>query len=200
MALSGSDLVSEVEKLGTSAKGYSETLDAGTGPNYFDCSGLIQKALTDLGVKGAPRTSEQQWAWVEKISANQLQPGDLVFAQFPGDNASPGHVGIYVGNGLVYSAQDQTLGIGYATLKSWGGNIVGYGQVPNASETGMTGDNSGSSGGSWLGFLSDPVSAASDMLKVVEFLINPLSWLRIIAGFAGFIFLGAGLFMMAKAA
>jgi hypothetical protein len=38
------------------------------------------------------------------------------------------------------------------------------------------------------------------MLKVVEFLINPLSWLRIIAGFAGFIFLGAGLFMMAKAA
>jgi Lysozyme like domain len=57
-----------------------------------------------------------------------------------------------------------------------------------------------SGGGGWLSFLTDPVSAASDMLKIVEFVINPLSWLRIIAGFAGFVFLGAGLFMMAKAA
>jgi Lysozyme like domain len=61
-------------------------------------------------------------------------------------------------------------------------------------------DSSGSGSGGWLSFLGDPVSAATDMLKIVEFLINPLSWLRIIAGFAGFIFLGAGLFMMAKAA
>lgn len=198
MALTGSSIVSEVQKLGTSAKGYSETIDAGTGPNYYDCSGLIQKALTDLGVQGVPRTSEEQWAWVEKISKNQLAPGDLVFAQFPGDNASPGHVGIYIGNGLVYSAQDQALGIGTATLSSWSGNIVGYGKVPSSSETSQP--SSGGSGGSWLGFLTDPVSAASDMLKIVEFVINPLSWLRIVAGFAGFVFLGAGLFMMAKAA
>lgn len=198
MSLTGSQIVSEVQKLGNEAKGYSETLDAGTGPNYYDCSGLIQKALTDLGVQGVPRTSEEQWAWVEKIDKNQLAPGDLVFAQFPGDNASPGHVGIYIGNGLVYSAQDQALGIGTATLDSWSGNIVGYGQVPSSSES--TEPSSGSSGGSWLGFLTDPVSGASDMLKLLEFVINPLSWLRIIAGFAGFIFLGAGLFMMAKAA
>jgi hypothetical protein len=67
-----------------------------------------------------------------------------------------------------------------------------------ASPTSDTGGGSG--GGSWLSFLTDPISAAGDMLKIVEFLINPLSWLRILAGFAGFLFLGMGLYMMAKAA
>jgi|SRR5208282_487774 len=67
--------------------------------------------------------------------------------------------------------------------------------------TPSTGDNSGGSGGGgWLSFLTDPISAATDMLKIVEFLINPLSWLRILAGFAGFLLLGMGLYMMAKAA
>ena len=60
-------------------------------------------------------------------------PVTLVFAQFPGDNASPGHVGIYVGNGQVLCAEDPAAGIGYSTLESWGSNIVGYGRAPGAS-------------------------------------------------------------------
>jgi hypothetical protein len=72
------------------------------------------------------------------------------------------------------------------------------GSVPAAPSPSNAATQSGSGG--WLSFLTDPISAATDMLKIVEFLINPLSWLRIVAGFAGFLFLGAGLFMMAKAA
>jgi hypothetical protein len=72
------------------------------------------------------------------------------------------------------------------------------GTVPAAPSPANAASQSG--GGGWLSFLTDPISAATDMLKIVEFLINPLSWLRIVAGFAGFLFLGAGLFMMAKAA
>lgn len=68
------------------------------------------------------------------------------------------------------------------------------------SITPSSSDNSGSGGGGWLSFLTDPLSAATDMLKIVEFLINPISWLRILAGFAGFMLLGMGLYMMAKAA
>jgi Lysozyme like domain len=74
-----------------------------------------------------------------------------------------------------------------------GGSGAGAPPSPSTAE-----DQGG--GGGWLSFLTDPLSAASDMLKIVEFLINPLSWLRILAGFAGFLFLGAGLYMMAKAA
>lgn len=78
-----------------------------------------------------------------------------------------------------------------------------FGITPGKTPTGTQDAGSsvvgGGGGGSWLGFLTDPLSAASDLLKIVEFLINPLSWLRIIAGFAGFFLLLGGLFMMARA-
>jgi NlpC/P60 family len=177
VSLTGSQIISEVEKLGKSATGYSETLDSGTGPAYFDCSGLIQTALGDLGVSGVPRTSEEQWQWVTHISKSQLQPGDLVFAQFPGDNASPGHVGIYVGGGQVYSAQDEALGIGNASLASWGSNIVGYGKVPNSSETGSAPSSSSSStnlpqGTLSLGGITDAVNAVRPLLHGVAVIID----------------------------
>jgi cell wall-associated NlpC family hydrolase len=205
--LTGAQIIAEMEKLGHAAIGYSETQDTGTGPQYYDCSGLVQKALTDLGVKGVPRDTEGQWSWFQSLNlahngtptSGELKPGDLVYATFAGDTENPGHVGVYVGGGQMYSAQDPSAGIGFASLKSWeqSGTINGWATIPGATEAP---DTSGGSGGSWLGFLSDPLSAASDMLKIVEFVVNPLSWLRIIAGFAGFVFLGAGLFMMAKAA
>jgi len=130
MAVTGSQIVAEVEKLGGAALGYRF---GGTGPQYYDCSGLVQAALTALGFKNVPRTSEEQYAWATPISSSQLAPGDLVFAQFPGDGTSPGHVGVYVGGGKVYSAEDPAAGIGLASLSSWKGNIVGYGAPPGAS-------------------------------------------------------------------
>ena len=117
-------------------------VDGATGPSSFDCSGLVQYVLAQNGVT-APRTSEEQWAWVKRISRSQLKPGDLVFAQFPGDNASPGHVGIYVGGGNVLSAEDPAQGVGISTLSSWSGNIVGYGQVPGVSTAGESGAGAG---------------------------------------------------------
>src|SRR5580692_253289 len=86
--ISGAEIVTEVEKFVGDSYVYGAA-----GPSTFDCSGLVQYVLTTLGVQNVPRTSEDQYAWVDKVSQQQLQPGDLVFAQFPGDNASPGHVG-----------------------------------------------------------------------------------------------------------
>jgi hypothetical protein len=175
-AITGSQIIAEAEKLGKAAAGYSETADGGVGPQYYDCSGLVQKTLTDLGVQNVPRTSEEQWSWAQHISASQLQPGDLVFAQFPGDNASPGHVGIYVGGGQVYSAQDQALGIGNASLSSWSGNIVGYGKVPNSSETGSAGTSSSQTalpqGTLSLGSITDAVNAVQPLLHGVAVVID----------------------------
>ena len=50
----------------------------GTGPDAFDCSGLMMMAYRAAGIS-IPRTSQEQWAWGPKIQASQVRPGDLVF-------------------------------------------------------------------------------------------------------------------------
>ena len=108
----------------------------GANPNGFDCSGLVYFGLRSIGVKGVPRTSEEQWKWVQRVPANQVQPGDLIFMNFPGES-SPGHVVIYLGNGRVLQApstgqnvQVDSFSPKAAGSKEWGGTIVGYGRIP----------------------------------------------------------------------
>ena len=67
----------------------------GTGPDAYDCSGLVYEGYRGAGVRGIPRTSQEQWAWGPQVSTPE--PGDLVFfAGGDGTPASPGHVGIVV--------------------------------------------------------------------------------------------------------
>jgi cell wall-associated NlpC family hydrolase len=76
-------------------------LYGGTGPNAWDCSGLVQAAYAAAGVT-LPRTSEAQYAALPRLPAGAtLQPGDLVFF---GTAADVHHVGIYVGNGQMIDA------------------------------------------------------------------------------------------------
>ena len=124
--IAGATVLDQAAKLAESYVGVAPYVYGGTSPNGWDCSGMVQWIYSQFGVS-LPRTSEEQWSAVTHIGQSQLQPGDLVFAQFPGDNASPGHVGIYVGGGEIVSAEDQQLGTGYSSLTSWGSNIVGYG-------------------------------------------------------------------------
>jgi uncharacterized protein YraI len=70
-----------------------------TGPNAYDCSGLVLKAWAAAGVR-LPRTSQQQFRVGTKITKSQLRAGDLVF--FYGQ--SPDHVAIYAGQGRVIHA------------------------------------------------------------------------------------------------
>src|SRR5271163_97803 len=49
----------------------------GTGPDAFDCSGLVRMAYRAAGVDIA-RTSEAQWATEPHVPASQVRPGDLV--------------------------------------------------------------------------------------------------------------------------
>lgn len=69
-----------------------------TGPDSFDCSGLMVEAFDQLGVT-LPRTTQQMLADPSLVSLNQgqLQPGDLVF---PSDE----HVQMYLGGGMVVEA------------------------------------------------------------------------------------------------
>jgi peptidoglycan DL-endopeptidase CwlO len=76
----------------------------GTGPDAFDCSGLVMMAYRAAGID-IPRTSEQQWAWGPRVSQKHVQPGDLVFfAGADGTVTNPGHVGLVIGDGLMIEA------------------------------------------------------------------------------------------------
>jgi len=66
----------------------------GTGPDAFDCSGLVMQAYASAGVSIA-RTSQAQWATGRHVSSPA--PGDLVFfAGADGTASAPGHVGLVV--------------------------------------------------------------------------------------------------------
>ena len=67
------------------------------GPGSYDCSGLTSKAWAAAG-KSLPHNAAAQWDEVSHISRSALQPGDLVFYR------SLGHVGIYVGDGMIIDA------------------------------------------------------------------------------------------------
>jgi cell wall-associated NlpC family hydrolase len=71
----------------------------GTGPCSpgFDCSGLMQAAWGVAGVS-IPRTTYEQYDALPHVPKADLQPGDLVFFE------DLGHVGMYVGNGMMIDA------------------------------------------------------------------------------------------------
>jgi peptidoglycan DL-endopeptidase CwlO len=77
----------------------------GTTPSGFDCSGLVQYVYNQVGV-ALPRTSEEQAKVGTPVaSVADAQPGDLMFfAGSDGTATSPGHVGIYIGNGQMIVA------------------------------------------------------------------------------------------------
>src|SRR6476659_4733244 len=76
----------------------------GTGPDAFDCSGLMMMAYRAAGISIA-RTSQAQWASETRVPASQVQPGDLVFfAGSDGTVTDPGHVGLVIGGGKMIEA------------------------------------------------------------------------------------------------
>jgi len=68
-----------------------------TGPNTFDCSGLMQWSYAQIGI-GIPRATSTQWPGMQRIALTSIQPGDLVFMDtrdgFSGSPSSITHVGM----------------------------------------------------------------------------------------------------------
>lgn len=85
-----------------------------TGPNSFDCSGLVWWAYQQAGVSIGTSTYSQvndgtaipcKLADLRGAATSCWAPGDLIFLRYGGAEAGPGggssqHVAIYVGNGL----------------------------------------------------------------------------------------------------
>jgi peptidoglycan DL-endopeptidase CwlO len=82
-----------------------------TGPDAFDCSGLVQWSYEQAGVD-VPRTSYEQEGAGDPVSLDDLQPGDVV--TFYGGS----HSGLYVGDGNVVHASDYGQPVDVAPLDS----------------------------------------------------------------------------------
>ncbi len=82
----------------------------GSGPDSFDCSGLVKYVCDKAGVK-VPRTSSELCALPNKVDISKLRPGDIC-----GRN---GHVGIYIGNDVFIHASESSVGVVAEYLSSY---------------------------------------------------------------------------------
>lgn len=121
-----------------------------TGPDSYDCSGLLQTAFAKSGIS-IPRTTQAMLAdpHLQTINAGQLQPGDLIFP-------STEHVQMYLGGGKVVEAPRSGLNV----------RVVNVGTIYAARRvtTPATGDYSGYGSGS--------ASPVVDTTPVNNFAIN----------------------------
>lgn len=82
-------------------------VSGGTGPNSWDCSGLVQAAFKEVGVN-LPRVSQDQSTAGTQVSLSNLQPGDILYW---GGAGSAYHVAVYVGDGMFVGAQNPSTGV-----------------------------------------------------------------------------------------
>ncbi|WP_244328948.1 NlpC/P60 family protein [Streptomyces marokkonensis] len=87
--------------------------------HWCDCSSLMQQAYRAAGVS-IPRTTYDQVGIGTQVSIDKPEPGDLVFnAGSDGSDARPGHVGMYIGNGLIVEAPRTGVKTRIVTYESW---------------------------------------------------------------------------------
>ncbi len=73
-----------------------------------DCSGFVLSVFKKYGIS-LPHHAASQAGYGTKISASELQPGDLVF--YGNSRGSINHVAIYIGGGQVVHASNERSGI-----------------------------------------------------------------------------------------
>jgi cell wall-associated NlpC family hydrolase len=84
-----------------------------TGPDAFDCSGLVQWSFAQIGV-AIPRTSEAQATGGVPVTLDQLQPGDVIVYY-----SDASHVALYIGNGQIINASTEGVPIMLTDVHSW---------------------------------------------------------------------------------
>jgi cell wall-associated NlpC family hydrolase len=111
------------------------------GPSAFDCSGLVQWAFGQAGIR-MPRVADDQARAGPAVPLSELEPGDLLF--YHTDPTAPGyisHVAIYLGNGWMIQAPEPGLGVQIVPA-SFGSEFAGairvYPQIAAAAAASLT--------------------------------------------------------------
>lgn len=187
------------------------------GPNAFDCSGLMQWAYAQHGIK-LPRVTGDQVKVGQAVAKGQWQPGDLIFSSWDGKPHS--HVGMYAGDNRIIVAPSTGKNVQYTTLgPTYMGKIDAVRRVPGVTGyTGQPAGNGGSdpqgggglipglpdpgdlvgavrAGAGALGGIANSAAKAGALADKLMWLALPTTWTRIIAGVLGaaFLFIGIGL-------
>ena len=97
----------------------------GTTPRGFDCSGFVYYVFNKAGL-GMGRSMSSELASGTHISSSQLQPGDLVYFSNTYQRGIS-HIGIYIGNGKMVHAGDESSGVTVSDLWSsyWAAHYTG---------------------------------------------------------------------------
>ena len=97
----------------------------------FDCSGFVSYVYTATGVCNMGRlTAQGIYDICTPISAEQAQPGDLVFFKGTYNTSEVSHVGIYAGNGQMLHCGDP---IQYTSINTpyWQSHLFSFGRAGN---------------------------------------------------------------------
>lgn len=87
-----------------------------TGPDKFDCSGLVQYVYQHAAGINLPRTTYDQVKVGQTVPLDKLQAGDLVFW---GSETAPYHVAIYIGNNQYVNSATPEQGTIIQTMTSY---------------------------------------------------------------------------------
>ncbi|HEY2579896.1 MAG TPA: C40 family peptidase [Streptosporangiaceae bacterium] len=100
---------------------------------HCDCSSLVQQSYHAAGI-ALPRTTYQQvYEGTPVYTLSDLRPGDLLF--LPGSDGTatnPGHVGMYIGGGLVVQAPQTGENVQLSPLSQWAASIVAMRRIVTA--------------------------------------------------------------------
>lgn len=161
MTVTGEQIIASAEQF--TGVPYSQQNPQSTSTG-FDCSGMVQAALANLGIN-IPRTTSAQLAAAVSGQVGQDIGTNLANAQ-PGDIIHyPGHEEVWLGNGEVFS--EATYGTRAAVRGRDNAPIIGivrYTGVPNgASNATLASVTTGSSSGSSL----DPITTVENWASSV---------------------------------
>ncbi|MBM0259525.1 C40 family peptidase [Micromonospora sp. 4G55] len=95
-----------------------------------DCSSLLQQAYRAAGISIPRTTAEQVHAGAPVADYGELMPGDLLFiAGSRGSVSRPGHVGMYLGQGLLIQAPHTGDVVKVSRLSAWRGQLAAVRRV-----------------------------------------------------------------------
>ena len=112
---------------------------SGISSSGLDCSGLVYVSFRDaLGIS-APRSTSALYSWVESVSLDKAQPGDLLFFKTDRSSDNITHVAIYLGGRrFIHAASEGSrTGVILTSLDegSWSRTYAGAGRVfPEAAQ------------------------------------------------------------------
>lgn len=117
--------------------GPSNTESKDAGEVGFDCSSVTSFAYKQGSGIQLPRTARAQWAAYQsnRVSPEEIQPGDLIFWAYGRLGSTVSHVAIYIGDGQMIEASRGANMVKQTPARLSGNGFVGVARVLNGTES-----------------------------------------------------------------